>query len=360
MGNSLNLAGKKFWKLLAIEPTSDRRDKKIVWRFLCDCGKEVMAVGRDVANGNTKSCGCLILDTVQTLYAESRVDKTCPTCGKNFVCKKSHALKTTYCSQKCMSIAYRLRMSGANNPNYKGITDDDRRARSRKYRQQRPEAYATVDRNTKARRKLAPGKHTTKDIASIRQRQEGLCATCRCAIHNDAHVDHIIPMAKGGSNSVGNLQLLCPPCNLAKQTLLPIEFRHKVLQGKTEDAEQSKLFYWAHQEIGRLPSLALLYHAANGGYRTKATGVKLQKLGVKKGVPDICFPIAKGKYTGLYIELKVGRNKPTPEQRAWISALNSAGNLAVVAYGWEQARDFILDYLSKPSVLFPEMEYLHV
>lgn len=351
MGKALNLSGLKFGKLTAIEPTPYRKDKKVVWKFFCDCGKTTELVGRDVSSGNTKSCGCLMSETMQKIHAASRVDKICPTCGAAFVCKKSASLKTVYCSAKCMGDAYKQRMLGSANPNFKGVTEEDKRARSRSYRKKHPETYAARDRNTKARRKSAHGTHSAADIASIRQRQNGLCATCRCGLHDDAHVDHIIAIALGGSNSVGNIQLLCPSCNLAKRTLLPIEFRHRVLNGMTEEAEQERLFEWAHREVKREPALALMYHAANGGYRTKATGAKLQRIGVKKGVPDIGLPVARGKYIGLYIELKVGKNKPTPEQRAWLSALNSNGSFAVVAYGWEQARDIILDYLSKPPAL---------
>lgn len=43
--------------------------------------------------------------------------------------------------------------------------------------------------------------------------------------------------------------------------------------------------------------------------------------------------------------MKVGRNRPTDEQRAWISALQEQGHRVEVCYGFEAARDVILDYL---------------
>jgi 5-methylcytosine-specific restriction endonuclease McrA len=30
------------------------------------------------------------------------------------------------------------------------------------------------------------------------------------------HIDHVIPLAEGGTNALSNLQLLCAKCNLAK------------------------------------------------------------------------------------------------------------------------------------------------
>lgn len=44
------------------------------------------------------------------------------------------------------------------------------------------------------------------------------CANCASRIteRTDAHVDHIVPLARGGSNDRDNLQVLCARCNLSK------------------------------------------------------------------------------------------------------------------------------------------------
>lgn len=67
--------------------------------------------------------------------------------------------------------------------------------------------------------------------------------------------------------------------------------------------------------------------------------------GVKAGVPDLHLPVARGGYHGLYIELKVGSNKPTQLQKKWLSNLNEQGYLAVVCYGWQQAAEQLINYL---------------
>ena len=51
----------------------------------------------------------------------------------------------------------------------------------------------------------------------IFDRDEGLCVHCGCALeYDDFHVDHLLSIARGGSDDEANLAASCPPCNLAK------------------------------------------------------------------------------------------------------------------------------------------------
>lgn len=95
----------------------------------------------------------------------------------------------------------------------------------------------------------------------------------------------------------------------------------------------------------RFSELSLLYHIPNGGARSKGTAGRLKAEGVKSGVPDICLPVARGKFHGLYIEMKVGKNKPTANQVLWIDALIKQGYQAKVCYGWQDASVVIESYL---------------
>ena len=55
--------------------------------------------------------------------------------------------------------------------------------------------------------------------------QRRRCAACRCGLDESSyHLDHIEPIARGGTNERGNLQLLCPSCNLTKSAKDPVEF----------------------------------------------------------------------------------------------------------------------------------------
>lgn len=113
-----------------------------------------------------------------------------------------------------------------------------------------------------------------------------------------------------------------------------------------EAQEQRFLFQWANLAQQKYPELKLMHHIPNGGKRDVKTAINLKHEGVKAGVPDICLPVARGKFHGLYIELKVGKNKPTPKQLEWIYSLEQEGYAVKVCYGWLEARETIENYLS--------------
>lgn len=113
----------------------------------------------------------------------------------------------------------------------------------------------------------------------------------------------------------------------------------------SEHDEQKALFQWSALHAGRCPELALMFAIPNGGKRDPVTAVRLRDEGVKPGVPDICLPVARQGWHGLFIELKWGRNKPSEPQLDWLARLTEQGYLAVVAWGWQEAAEVIRDYL---------------
>ena len=113
----------------------------------------------------------------------------------------------------------------------------------------------------------------------------------------------------------------------------------------SESEEQQTLFQWAELMSGKYPELFLMYHVPNGGARKAATAGRLKAEGVKSGVPDVCLPVARGGYHGLYIEMKVKPNRPTKQQLVWLSELSKQGYLTAVCYSWREAADTVEKYL---------------
>jgi len=91
----------------------------------------------------------------------------------------------------------------------------------------------------------------------------------------------------------------------------------------------------------RVPCFAI----PNGGMRSKATAAKLKAEGVKAGVPDLFVPVARGKYHGLFIEMKFGKNRPTEKQREWLALLSRNGYAAICCHGSSEAIDAIEEYM---------------
>jgi hypothetical protein len=118
----------------------------------------------------------------------------------------------------------------------------------------------------------------------------------------------------------------------------------------TEHGHQAAFFCWAAQS--GIPELEYMFAIPNGGLRNAATAGRLKAEGVKAGVPDIFLPVrmpgeAIGWACGLFIEMKVGRNKLSDEQKDYIAFLTDQGYKCEVCYSWETARDAALRYLGK-------------
>jgi hypothetical protein len=77
-------------------------------------------------------------------------------------------------------------------------------------------------------RRSAEGKYTHADILRIGNAQKWRCHWCEKDTKHQYHVDHVIPLAKGGTHWPSNLVISCVPCNRSKNATDPIEFAQRL------------------------------------------------------------------------------------------------------------------------------------
>jgi len=81
------------------------------------------------------------------------------------------------------------------------------------------------DQNRRAREREAGG-NLSKGLAErLFMLQRGTCACgCNQPLGDNYHLDHVMPLALGGSNTDNNIQLLREVCNLQKHAKHPVDF----------------------------------------------------------------------------------------------------------------------------------------
>lgn len=113
-----------------------------------------------------------------------------------------------------------------------------------------------------------------------------------------------------------------------------------------EENDQIRLSMWLHQNGIRHTA------SANGGKRDIRTGARLKAMGVSAGFPDIEIPLPRNGFHGLYLELKKREGgKLSPAQAGWLEYLNANGYHAVMASGFEEARNVILGYIGHSPII---------
>lgn len=100
------------------------------------------------------------------------------------------------------------------------------KARKQRWRQNNPEKDRAYNLNRRSRLAAAgqsrSGRISGEQIAAIFARQKGKCACC--GDKKKLEIDHIMPLALGGSGRASNFQGLCKPCNIRKHAKHPIDF----------------------------------------------------------------------------------------------------------------------------------------
>ncbi len=87
---------------------------------------------------------------------------------------------------------------------------------ARIYRQTHFEWVRANNHRRRAYERNNGGTHVSADIQQQYKNQRGKCYYCKKKVGKTYHVDHVIPLSKGGSNGPENIVIACPRCNLRK------------------------------------------------------------------------------------------------------------------------------------------------
>lgn len=112
---------------------------------------------------------------------------------------------------------------------YNKRNSDARRAGNRDWYQHRMSEQSRAKQSTKRQRRRAllrnvEGQFTAEDVQDKIRIQRHKCYWCKKPHGVVYHIDHAIPLAKGGTNDSGNIVIACAKCNLSKRDKMPSEF----------------------------------------------------------------------------------------------------------------------------------------
>lgn len=133
------------------------------------------------------------------------------------------------------------------------------------------------------------------------------------------------------------------------ESAAPVKAVLPVRRGQPEQEAGRLLVEWIDSLLlpnGLRPGL-FFAHVANAGVAEgKVRGGILQGQGVRKGWPDYILDLPFGRYHGFRLELKAeGGAKPSQEQLDTLERLESVGFKCAVAWGFDEAKRAIEDYL---------------
>jgi 5-methylcytosine-specific restriction endonuclease McrA len=95
------------------------------------------------------------------------------------------------------------------------------RAKAREYQQKNLDSYAAVAARRRAKKRSAPGSHSKAEWLALLAFFHGGCAYCASTATTR---DHVVPLARGGADSIENILPACKPCNSSKGDRLLAEW----------------------------------------------------------------------------------------------------------------------------------------
>lgn len=96
--------------------------------------------------------------------------------------------------------------------------------KSSDWREKNP-AQVRIQRHNRRALVLSAGGSLSKGLlAKLFELQKGMCPCCKQPLGDKYHMDHVMPLALGGTNTDDNIQLLRATCNQKKHAKHPVDF----------------------------------------------------------------------------------------------------------------------------------------
>lgn len=123
-------------------------------------------------------------------------------------------------------------------------------------------------------------------------------------------------------------------------------------RAKRDDAEyRLQVAVVEHLKLRAMPDV-VWYAVPNGEHRSKATGAKLKKMGVRPGVADLMLILPPEGHSAA-LELKVNDNRASVAQGDFAADCRNAGATYAIAWDIDQA----LAILEAWGAIHPEAEF---
>lgn len=114
---------------------------------------------------------------------------------------------------------------------------------------------------------------------------------------------------------------------------------------QTEHQIQSAFFSWVRIAMKQTPVLELMFAVPNAAKRSYKIAAMLKAEGLRAGVPDVIFPVARSGFNGLAIEFKTTIGKLSAEQAYYTKELVKENWLFCMLTDAEEAIRIVKNYL---------------
>lgn len=191
-------------------------------------------------NKNCECCGKVIYKKNNYSYKQFEGRRFCSMRCKGIIMKPATLIHNRKHSQETKNLLSTM-FTGRIGPNRGKMVSDETKQKIREKflgdksnlwkdgRSKDRNYVAFFNRQKSYRRRHANGSHSLQEWESVKTRFFSTCPGCRNGgINTKLTEDHIVPLSRGGSNNIANIQPLCQKCNsrkgiqIIKYELLPI------------------------------------------------------------------------------------------------------------------------------------------